>query len=268
MVNVVAIKFYKNNNASGKVYYFKTDDLIIKAGMDVVVQTDRGEEIVHAVEDVKEMDEKKYNFELKAIERIATKKDLENKRRNEEEKPKIFAEAKSFIESRVPQMQIIGVEYTLNREQLLIFFVSENRVDFRELVREVAAKYRTRIELRQVGVRDEAKIIGGIGMCGRVICCKSFATEFAAVSINMAKNQGLSLVPSKISGLCGRLLCCLRYEDDEYKKLKKGFPKVGSKVETSYGLGKVVSQNVLLRTMKVYIEGKGIVEVEVDGSNK
>ncbi len=268
MVNVVAIKFYKSGIASGKVYYFKSKDLKIKDGMDVVVLTDRGEEIVKAVSSVEEIDEKKYNFELKSIERIATKKDLDNKRRNEEEKPIIYAEAKKFIEAKVKEMQIIGVEYTLNREQLLIYFVSENRVDFRELVKSLAAKYRTRIELRQVGVRDEAKIIGGLGMCGRVICCKSFATEFAAVSINMAKNQGLSLIPSKISGVCGRLLCCLRYEDEEYKRLKKDLPKVGSKYETSQGKGKIVSQNVLLKTIKVFVEGKGIVEVELDGSSK
>lgn len=268
MVNVVAIKFYKNTVASGKVYYFKSNDLKIEDGMDVVVLTDRGEEIVKAVGDVTELDEKNYNFELKNVERIATEKDIENKKRNEEEKPQIFAEAKKFIESKIKEMQIIGVEYTLNREQLLIYFVSENRVDFRELVKELASKYRTRIELRQVGVRDEAKIIGGIGMCGRIICCKSFATEFAAVSINMAKNQGLSLVPSKISGVCGRLLCCLRYEDEEYKILKKDFPKVGSKIETGQGRGKVVSQNVLLRTVKVFVEGKGIVEVDLDGSSK
>ncbi|MFV0424134.1 MAG: stage 0 sporulation family protein [Bacilli bacterium] len=268
MEKVVAIKFYKSGIPNGKVYYFKVNGLKIKNDLDVVVDTDRGEEIVRAVTDIVEVDEKKYNFELKNVERIATKKDLENKKRNEKERFTIFTESKEFIESRLPQMQIISAEYTLNRDLLLISFVSESRVDFRELVRELAAKYRTRIELRQVGVRDEAKIIGGIGMCGRIICCNSFATEFAAVSINMAKNQGLSLVPSKISGLCGRLLCCLRYEDEDYKEMKKGLPKVGSKYETSQGKGKVISLNVLLRTMKVYVEGKGIVEVELDGSSK
>lgn len=267
MEKVIAIKFYKGGTASGKVYYFKTKDLKVKEGMDVVVQTDRGEEIVKTVSSIEEIDEKKYNFELKSLLRIATDTDLSNKARNEKEKPQIYAEAKKFIESKIKEMQIIGVEYTLNREQLLIYFVSENRVDFRELVRDLASKYRTRIELRQVGVRDEAKIIGGIGMCGRILCCKSFATDFAAVSINMAKNQGLSLVPSKISGVCGRLLCCLRYEDDNYKEMKKGFPKVGSKYKTSQGTGKVVSHNVLLKTFKVFVEGKGIVEEEVDGSN-
>ncbi len=268
MVNVVAIKFYKNEVASGKVYYFKSNDLEIKEGMDIVVLTDRGEEVVCAVGDVETINEKKYNFELKSVERIATEEDLENKRKNEEEKPRIQKEVRKFVAEKVKEMHIIGVEYTLNREQLLIYFVSENRVDFRTLVKELASKYRTRIELRQVGVRDEAKIIGGIGMCGRVICCKSFATDFAAVSINMAKNQGLSLIPSKISGVCGRLLCCLRYEDDDYKLLKKDFPKVGKKFDTPQGRGKVVSQNVLLRTVKVFVEGKGIVEVELDGSSE
>lgn len=267
MVNVVAIKFYKNGKASGKVYHFKTDNLEIVKGNDVVVATDRGEEIVCVVDDVKQIDEKKYSHELKNVERIATKKDLDNRKRNEEENPKVFEEAKSFIESKLPEMQIIGVEYTLNREQLLIYFVSENRVDFRDLVKSLASKYRTRIELRQIGVRDEAKLIGGIGMCGRILCCKSFSTDFAAVSINMAKNQGLSLVPSKISGVCGRLLCCLRYEDDDYKELKKDFPKMGKKYETSQGVGKVIGQNILLGTIKVYVEGKGIVDVDLNGSD-
>ncbi|MFV0498995.1 MAG: stage 0 sporulation family protein [Bacilli bacterium] len=267
MVSVVAIKFYKNDYPTGKVYYFKEDNLKLKKDLDVVIMTDRGEEIVRTVDDVTLIDEKKYNFELKSVLRIANKKDLQNKKRNEQEKKELYAEVKEFIESRIKEMQIINAEYTLNRDLLFISFVSENRVDFRELVKELASKYRTRIELRQVGVRDEAKIIGGIGVCGRIICCNNFATDFAAVSINMAKNQGLSLVPSKISGLCGRLLCCLRYEDDDYKEIKKKLPKIGSKYETSQGKGKIVSLNVLLKTMKVYVEGKGIIDVDLNGSD-
>ncbi len=267
MVKVVGIQFYKNEKPSGKVYFFGAKDLNIKAGFDLVVETDRGEEIVRAATDVEEKSKDKIAFEIKDVVRIATKKDLKNKQRNIEESYEIYAEVKEFVEQNLPEMQVISVDYTLNRDQLLIFFVSEGRVDFRVLVKQLASRYRTRIELRQVGVRDEAKVIGGIGMCGRIICCNSFASEFEAVSINMAKNQSLSLIPSKIGGLCGRLLCCLRYEDEEYTRLKKGMPKLGKKYKTEQGEGKVVSHNVLLRTFKVFVKDVGIVDIKLDGSN-
>lgn len=268
MVDVIAIKFYKNGVPSGKPYYFKSNGIIVKDGYDVIITTDRGEELVYAVVGNREVEKEKIAFELKTITRVATKKDLKNNETNRKNSKKLVDEVKGFVAEHVPEMQVIFAEYTLNREQLLITYVSENRVDFRQLLKLLAGKYRTRIELRQVGVRDEAKVIGGIGMCGRVICCSSFATEFASVSINMAKNQSLALVPSKISGICGRLLCCLRYENEEYTVLKKDMPKLGSKYETDDGLGKVISQNVLLRTVRVLLPNKSVVDVDIDGSNK
>lgn len=267
MVEVVGIQFYKNGKPGGKVYYFGCEGKKISEGTDVIVITDRGEEIVCAVTDTIKKDEKNLAFEVKQIERKATDKDLDNHRKNIKEQEEVFEEVKEYVEGVLKEMQVISVRYSLNRDQLLITFVSDGRVDFRDLVKKLAARYKTRIELRQVGVRDEAKLIGGIGICGRIICCNSFASEFEAVSINMAKNQSLSLIPSKISGVCGRLLCCLRYEDEEYKILKKGLPRIGQKYETSEGVGKVVQQNALLRTFKVYVKNVGIVDVDLNGSD-
>ncbi len=267
MINVVGVQFYKNNRLGGKVYFFGSGKLNIKEGTDVIVETERGEEIVCAVTNTLNKSKKSLAFEVKNIVRIANNKDKNNHRQNIKEHNLVFEEVKEYVESNLPEMQVISVKYSLNRDQLLITFVSDGRVDFRELVKKLAARYRVRIELLQVGVRDEAKLIGGIGICGRVICCNSFASEFEAVSINMAKNQSLSLVPSKISGVCGRLLCCLRYEDEEYKIMKKGLPRIGQKYETSEGIGKVVQQNVLLRTFKVYVKNVGIVDVDLNGSD-
>ena len=165
-------------------------------------------------------------------------------------------------------MKIIDSSYTLNREQLLFHFLSDNRIDFRNLAKELASIYKTRIELRQVGVRDKAKNIGGMGMCGCTLCCSKFLNEFDSVSINMAKNQNLSLNPTKINGACGRLLCCLKYEDETYEELRKDLPKIGKIVETKQGKGKVVSLDVLKGTYNVEIENIGIVKVDINESNK
>ncbi len=267
MIKIVGVQFYKKDRASGKVYYFGVNNLSIKEGTDLIVNTERGEEIVKAVTDVISKPKKSFAFEVKDIIRIANHNDKKNHELNIKEHFLIYEEVKEYVESTLKEMQVISVKYSLNRDQLLITFVSDGRVDFRELVKKLAARYRVRIELLQVGVRDEAKLIGGIGICGRVICCNSFASDFEAVSINMAKNQSLSLVPSKISGICGRLLCCLRYEDDEYKIMKKGLPRIGQKYETSEGVGKVVQQNVLLRTFKVYVKNVGLVDVDLNGSD-
>ncbi len=267
MIKVVGVQFYKKDRPGGKVYYFGVTNGKIREGMNLIVNTDRGEEIVKAVTSTMHKPKKSLAFELKEVVRIANRKDLTNHDLNIKEHKQIFEEVKEYVEGTLKEMQVISVKYSLNRDQLLITFVSDGRVDFRELVKKLAARYRVRIELLQVGVRDEAKLIGGIGICGRVICCNSFASEFEAVSINMAKNQSLSLIPSKISGICGRLLCCLRYEDEEYKVMKKGLPKIGQKYETSEGEGKVVQQNVLLRTFKVYVKNVGLVDVDLNGSD-
>ncbi len=264
MPKVVGVKFYKQGVETGKIYYFSINETeeTLRVGFDLIVSTQKGEEVVKAVTEVKEISEDSVVTPLKPIVRIATAKDRKNHKNNIKDEPKVVETAKILAEDLNPEIQIIAAEYVLDRSQLLIYFVSEKRVDFRELVKELVSRYRTRIELRQVGVRDEAKVIGGIGMCGRVICCNTYLSSFETVSINMAKNQSLSLIPSKVSGICGRLLCCLRYEDEDYKILKKGLPKLGSKFETSDGVGKVVSHNVLLGSFKVYVKGKGLVDVD------
>ncbi len=265
MPKVVGVKFFKKGLEYGKVYYFAVGDLTFKKGFELVVETNEGEELVKSVTEICDINKSKVIEPLKNIARLATPEDRRNHTLNVKEQSKVLANVKLIVEKTNPEMNVIDAEYSLNRKRLLISFVSDGRVDFRNLVKELAAKYRTRIELRQVGVRDEAKVIGGIGMCGRIICCNSYLTQFETVSINMAKNQSLSLVPSKISGICGRLLCCLRYEDEEYKRLKQGLPKLGQKYKTSEGEGKVISHNVLLKTFKVLVKGKGI--VEIDGNN-
>ncbi len=262
MPKVVGVKFYKHGVETGKIYNFSADGHDFKKGFDLIVSTQKGEEVVKAVTDIREISEDSVVTPLKPIIRVATPRDRKNHRNNVKEEPQVVETAKKLAEKHNPNIQIIAAEYVLDRSQLLIFFVSEKRVDFRDLVKELVSKYRTRIELRQVGVRDEAKVIGGIGMCGRVICCYTYLTSFETVSINMAKNQSLSLIPSKVSGICGRLLCCLRYENEDYKILKKGLPKLGSKYETSEGLGKVVSHNVLLGTFKVFVKGRGLVDID------
>lgn len=259
MANVVGIRFKR----SGKVYYFDTAEHELQIDELVVVDTARGSEIGRVVIASKQILESELAEPLKPVIRKAEAKDL----RQMEHFKGLEAEALKKAEAKVAQaglpMKLLAAEYNFDGSRLTIFFSAEGRVDFRDLVRELAATFRTRIELRQVGVRDEAKIVGGLGRCGRTLCCATHLTEFPAVSIKMAKEQELPLNPMKISGVCGRLLCCLVYENDQYCEMRQRMPRVGEEVSTPVGKGKVSSINALKETVLVQLESLATVEVPV-----
>ena len=239
----------------GKRYFFGTAGLDLKDGMEVVVNTIRGPELGICSGDVFEVEAKDLTAELKDVVRVATKHDKENYAKNKAEEPEVVEHTKNFSRELELPIKVLEAEYTLDKSKLIIYFESENRVDFRELVKKLAEVYHTRIELRQVGSRDGAKVFGGIGPCGLVVCCKTFITEFDNVSVKMAKNQNLSLNPVKISGNCGKLLCCINYENELYKELRKYAPDIGDIVKTEEGPAKVLSCDVLNRNLKVkYID--------------
>lgn len=239
----------------GKRYFFGTAGLDLKDGDLVVVNTIRGLELGTCSGGVFDIEASELTSELKDVVRKATKSDKENHDRNRNEEPQIVSDTKRFSKELDLPIKVLEAEYTLDKSKLIIYFESENRVDFRELVKKLAEVYHTRIELRQVGSRDGAKVFGGIGPCGLVVCCKTFITEFDNVSVKMAKNQNLSLNPVKISGNCGKLLCCINYENDLYKELRKFAPDIGDIVKTEEGLAKVLSCDVLNKNLKVkYIE--------------
>lgn len=235
----------------GKRYFFGTAGLDLKNGSEVIVNTIRGVELGFCQGKVFELEEKDLTAELKDIVRIATPQDKENYQKNKSEENGIVLKTKQLAKELDLSMKVLEAEYTLDRVKLIIYFEAENRIDFRELVRKLAEVYHTRIELRQVGSRDGAKVFGGIGPCGLITCCKTFITEFENVSVKMAKNQNLSLNPVKISGNCGKLLCCINYENEHYKELRKFAPDVGDIVTTDEGPAKVLSCDVLNRTCKV-----------------
>ena len=241
---------YKGNN---KLYYFKSSEKF-EIDDEVIVDTDKGEQyakIVKIVDSLKTDD-------LKEILRKATKEDQDNFYTNIKDAELALVKARNFAKELDLNMNIINAQYTLNRAQLLFNFYAEERIDFRELARKLAGQFRTRIELRQVGSRDGAKVFGGIGPCGLVVCCQTFLTEFANVSVKMAKNQSLSLNPVKISGNCGKLLCCINYENDVYTELRKNAPDIGDIVSTEQGEAKVLSCDVLNHNLKVkYLQTEG-----------
>ena len=208
------------------------------------------------------------DLELKKVLRIATKKDFLKHKKNISDAKYAMDECSKMIEKENLNMKLLGAEYTFDRGQLIFKFISDDRVDFRKLAKDLGSRFKTRIELRQVGIRDKAKEIGGFGPCGRKLCCNNFLTEFDSVSINMAKNQNLSLNPTKINGVCGRLLCCLKYENDNYTEYKKGMPDVGQRVKTDKGEGKVISVDVFKRNYKVLLPDSEILVVEVDNESK
>ena len=250
MIKVIGVRFRR----AGKIYYFDPTDLDITEGMHVIVETARGIEYGYVVLGVREMDDEKVIQPLKPVLRIATEADdrvSDENRRKEKEAFKICLEkiAKHHLE-----MKLIDVEYTFDNNKILFYFTADGRVDFRELVKDLASVFRTRIELRQIGVRDETKILGGIGICGRPLCCNTFLPEFVPVSIRMAKDQNLSLNPVKISGVCGRLMCCLKNEEETYEYLNSKLPVVGDFVTTDDGLkGEVSSVSVLRQLVKVIV---------------
>ena len=235
----------------GKRYFFGVDKYDVKDGDKVVVNTIRGLEMGYCVGEIFNLNEKNLTSELKNIVRIATQEDIKNYEKNKEEQAEIILNTKKFSKNHGLEIKILEAEYTLDKSKLIIYFESEGRIDFRDLVKDLAEIYHTRIELRQVGSRDGAKVFGGIGPCGLIVCCKTFITQFDNVSVKMAKNQSLSLNPVKISGNCGKLLCCINYENDLYTELRKHAPDIGDIVETENGPAKVLSCDVINKNLKV-----------------
>ncbi len=242
MVNVVGIRFKK----VGKIYYFEPQDLKINKGDYLIVETARGIEL-----GIKEISEEEIISPLKKVLRIATEEDILKHKENKDKEVAALEICLKKIEEHNLNMKLIDVEYTFDNNKVIFYFTADGRVDFRELVKDLATIFKTRIELRQIGVRDEAKMIGGLGPCGRPMCCSSFLGDFASVSIKMAKEQNLSLNPTKISGICGRLMCCLNYEQNTYEDIRKRLPKVGSIVETVDGKGEVTLNNTVKESVKV-----------------
>ena len=251
MKKVIGVRF----RTAGKVYYFDPLDLDIRKGSHVIVETARGIEYGTVVGDVKEVEDEKVVAPLKSVLRIATEKDDEQEKKNKEKEKDAFKICLEKIKKHGLEMKLIDAEYTFDNNKVLFYFTADGRVDFRELVKDLASVFKTRIELRQIGVRDETKIRGGIGICGRPLCCHTHQSDFIPVSIKMAKEQNLSLNPTKISGVCGRLMCCLKHEEDTYEEINKRLPNVGDYVTTPDGLkGEVHSVNVLRELVKVIVE--------------
>ncbi len=253
MTKVVGIRF----KPVGKIYYFNPEDLALNPGDGVIVETTRGIEYGTVVISDKEIDEEEFNMPIKSVLRKATDADLKTAEDNKARAKEAYDICLEKIAANNLEMNLVDVEYTFDRSKVLFYFTADGRVDFRQLVKDLAAVFRTRIELRQIGVRDEAKLLGGFGICGRPLCCSQFLGDFEPVSIKMAKEQSLSLNPTKISGTCGRLMCCLKYEQDAYEELLKKAPNVGALVDTPMGRGTVIASQLL----------KGVVSVKIDTSD-
>lgn len=249
MAEVIGVRFKE----VGKVYYFDPDGMELKKGEKVIVETVRGIECGEVAMDNREIDDEEIVKPLKKLIRIADQSDLDKVKENKEKERDAFGICQKKIANHGLDMKLVDVEYTFDGGKILFYFTADGRVDFRELVKDLAGVFRTRIELRQIGVRDESKMLGGLGICGRPFCCSSFLGEFQPVSIKMAKEQGLSLNPAKISGACGRLMCCLKYEQNAYEYLLKITPKPGAIVETNEGAGTVVDFSLLTGKLKVQL---------------
>ncbi len=247
MITVVGVRF----KSAGKIYYFDPGDIDIKKENNVVVETSRGIEFGQVVVGPKEVLEEDIVTPLKKVLRVATLEDEIKNQQNKAKEEEAFKICLKKISKHQLDMKLIDVEYTFDNNKVIFYFTADGRIDFRELVKDLAAIFRTRIELRQIGVRDEAKMIGGMGPCGKALCCATWLGDFEPVSIKMAKEQSLSLNPTKISGICGRLMCCLKYEHEVYERLRKNLPQIGEKVETPEGMGIVVETNILLENVKV-----------------
>lgn len=251
MIKVIGVRFRR----AGKIYNFDPANLNIKQGDHVIVETARGIEYGKVVEGIKEVSEDEIVVPLKQVIRVSTQADDKKAKDNLEKEKKAFFICKEKIAKHGLEMKLIDTEYTFDNNKVLFYFTADGRIDFRELVKDLAAVFKTRIELRQVGVRDETKMLGGIGVCGRPLCCSTYLSEFIPVSIKMAKEQNLSLNPTKISGICGRLMCCLKNEQEAYEYLNSNLPDIGERVKTFDGLkGEVVSVNVLRQKVKIVVE--------------
>jgi len=250
MITVVGVRF----KTAGKIYYFDPDKIDVKFNDFVVVETARGIEFGHVVVGPKEISEEEIISPLKSVLRIALDEDFDIHRENKRKAEEAILKCQGKVDEHGLRMKLVDVEYTFDNNKVIFYFTADGRVDFRELVKDLAAIFKTRIELRQIGVRDEAKTVGGIGPCGKEVCCKQFLGEFDPVSIKMAKEQSLSLNPTKISGLCGRLMCCLKYEHETYEELLEKMPQVGSIIITPSGKGTIVDTYTLLERIKARVK--------------
>jgi cell fate regulator YaaT (PSP1 superfamily) len=256
MYNVVGVRFKK----AGKIYYFDPLELPIEKDDAVIVETARGVEYGKVVIGKRIVKDSDVVLPLKRVIRVANPSDARLVEENKQAAQNALQVCQDKIREHQLKMKLVDVEYTFDRNKIIFYFTAEGRIDFRELVKDLASVFRTRIELRQIGVRDEAKMLGGIGPCGRILCCSSFLGDFEPVSIKMAKDQNLSLNPTKISGLCGRLMCCLKYEHDQYESVREELPKIGTYVVTSLGNGKVIGLKVDERVIRVQLTDNGKVE--------
>ena len=253
MTKVIGVRF----RTAGKIYFFSPGKLEIKTGDKVIVETARGVEFGSVVTGPKEVEDDKITQPLKSVIRLATEDDKKKEEKNKEKEKEAFKICLDKIHKHGLEMKLIDAEYTFDNNKVLFYFTADGRIDFRELVKDLASVFRTRIELRQIGVRDETKIRGGIGICGRPLCCHTYLSEFAPVSIKMAKEQNLSLNPTKISGVCGRLMCCLKHEQDTYEYLNEKLPNVGDFVRTVDGnKGEVLSVSVLRQKVRIVVTDK------------
>lgn len=250
MVRTVGVRFKK----AGKIYYFDPDELVINLEDNVIVETIRGIEFGEVVLGIREVAEEQIVAPLKKVLRVATEEDKKIYWDNKNKERDALSLCLQKVQQHNLDMKLIDVEYTFDNNKIIFYFTADGRIDFRELVKDLASVFKTRIELRQIGVRDEAKMIGGVGPCGRALCCSSFLGDFAPVSIKMAKEQSLSLNPAKISGICGRLMCCLKYEQEAYEYARSIVPRIGSIVDTAEGKGEVISNNMLKEQVRVMLE--------------
>jgi cell fate regulator YaaT (PSP1 superfamily) len=271
MFKVVGIRFKK----AGKIYYFDPVDIDVKAGDCAIVETARGVEFGEVVLGPKEVTEEEIVAPIKPVLRKALEEDYVKAKENRDKEKEALTICQEKVEKHNLEMKLIDVEYTFDNNKVIFYFSAEGRVDFRELVKDLAAVFKTRIELRQIGVRDEAKMLGGIGPCGVTLCCSTWLGDFEPVSIKMAKEQSLSLNPNKISGICGRLLCCLKYEQDAYEDAKERLPNEGEKVKTPEGIGEILQVNLIQETIKVKLKGEetkikdfSVNEIEIIGKKK
>lgn len=259
MVEIVGVRFRK----AGKIYYFDPKGLTLEVGRKVIVETVRGLEIGDVVISNRMVEEEKCYMPLSPVIRAATPEDIKRDEENERKEKEALKICEEKVRKRNPEMTLIDAEYTFDNSKIIFNFVAEGRVDFRELLKDLAAAFKTRIELRQIGVRDETKVVGGLGMCGRKVCCSQFLSEFSPVSVKMAKDQSLSTNPQKISGACGKLICCLNFEQNAYEDAYKTMPRVGQQVKTRDGDGVVTESNILVEKVRVKFDCDGQITQKV-----
>lgn len=260
MINVIGVTF----KDGGRIYFFDPNNLNLEINKNVIVETERGTQFGKIVTNVTEKNKQSLNLPLKKVIRLATQEDEQKNNENQQEARRAMKECERLIEKYKLEMKLIDASFTYQREQLMFHFLSDSRVDFRDLAKELASIFKTRIELRQIGVRDKAKEIGGLGPCGRTLCCTNYLSNFDSISINMAKTQNLSLNPTKINGSCGRLLCCLNYENEVYEEYRKQLPNIGEKVKYQNKEGRVVELNILKRSYTIFTNDEEYITVSIE----